>query len=36
MITVRIGGNEFPLDDVLDDPGRYARHLERARKSRLC
>ncbi|MBU66287.1 MAG: DUF1173 domain-containing protein [Cupriavidus sp.] len=32
MITVRIGGNEFPLDDVLDDPGRYARHLERAKK----
>ncbi|EKZ99042.1 uncharacterized protein DUF1173 [Cupriavidus metallidurans] len=31
MITVRIGGNEFPLDDVLEDPGRYARHLERAR-----
>lgn len=31
MITVRIGGNEFPLDDVLDDPGRYARQLERAK-----
>ncbi|WP_066732978.1 DUF1173 family protein [Cupriavidus sp. D384] len=31
MITVRIGGNEFPLDDVLDDPGPYARHLERAK-----
>nr|WP_315593840.1 DUF1173 family protein [uncultured Cupriavidus sp.] len=31
MITVRIGGNEFPLDDVLEDPGRYARHLERAK-----
>jgi len=32
MITVRIGGTEFPLDDVLDGPGRYARHLERAKK----
>lgn len=31
MITVRIGGSEFPLDDVLEDPGRYARHLERAK-----
>ncbi|CAG9186037.1 DUF1173 family protein [Cupriavidus pampae] len=31
MITVRIGGSEFPLDDVLDDPGRYARQLERAK-----
>lgn len=31
MITVRIGGNEFPLDDVLEEPGRYARQLERAK-----
>lgn len=31
MITVRIGGNEYPLDEVLEDPGRYARHLERAK-----
>ncbi|GMG94676.1 hypothetical protein RN01_24960 [Cupriavidus sp. SHE] len=31
MITVRIGGNEFPIDDVLEEPGRYARHLERAK-----
>lgn len=31
MITVRIGGNEFPLEDVLEEPGRYARQLERAK-----
>lgn len=31
MITVRIGGAEFPLDDVLEDPGRFARQLERAK-----
>ncbi|SDD58060.1 Protein of unknown function [Cupriavidus sp. YR651] len=31
MITVRIGGSEFPLDDVMEDPGRYARQLERAK-----
>lgn len=31
MITVRIGGNEYPLDDVLEEPGRHARHLERAK-----
>ncbi|WP_434034723.1 DUF1173 family protein [Cupriavidus sp. a3] len=31
MITVRVGGTEFPLEEVLEDSGSYARHLERAK-----
>ncbi|TWG87878.1 uncharacterized protein DUF1173 [Cupriavidus gilardii J11] len=31
MITVRIGGSEIPLHDVLDSPERYVRQLERAK-----
>ncbi|GAI28217.1 unnamed protein product [marine sediment metagenome] len=31
MITVRIGGNELPLEDVLENPGRHSRQLERAK-----
>lgn len=31
MITVRIGGCEIPLDEVLDSPERYVRQLERAK-----
>ncbi|HVI89361.1 MAG TPA: DUF1173 family protein [Dongiaceae bacterium] len=31
MTTVRIGATEHPLDDVQENPGRYARYLERAK-----
>lgn len=31
MITVRVGNNELPLEDVLENPGRHSRLLERAK-----
>lgn len=31
MITVRVGNSELPLDDVLENPGRHSRLLERAK-----
>lgn len=31
MITVRIGGSEHPLEEVQEDPGKFARALARAK-----